>query len=80
MHLLDVPDLTLKKTRVSGRYENHDYSTPMGGTKSPTQYSAFVYITATYIKDGSREEINIRCDVKHTDQFTGRRREIVCGD
>lgn len=41
------------------RYQNDDYSEPSGGP-GPTQFDAFCRITDTFIKAGSREEVNLR--------------------
>ncbi|CAN0056130.1 unnamed protein product, partial [Laminaria digitata] len=40
------------------RYQNDDYSEPSGGP-GPTQFDAFCRITDTFVKAGSREEVNL---------------------
>lgn len=45
------------------RYQNHDYPKPTrasSGSSPITQFRSFCYITDTFIKAGSPEEVNIR--------------------
>ncbi|CAN0423690.1 unnamed protein product [Ectocarpus sp. 12 AP-2014] len=48
-------------TEVS-RYQHEDYATPTKDPtrSSPSQFGTFCYITSTFIKAGSPEEVNIR--------------------
>lgn len=50
------------------RYQNDDYSEPSGGP-GPSQFDAFCRITDTFVKAGSREEVNLRYRYTTYDSF-----------
>lgn len=51
--------VTTKNTVMMDRYQQDDFSSPTRDSEE-TQYASFCRITATFIKSGSREEVNIR--------------------